>query len=53
LCELLDQRRDIFRTVTCHDLPLSGTNGFGTGVTRSSPIHTLMRHAEQLVSRIL
>jgi hypothetical protein len=53
LCELLDQRRDIFRTVTCHDLPISGMSDFYGGVSRTSPIHTLVRVAEQLVSRIL
>jgi len=53
LCKLLDQRRDIFRTVTCRDLVLAGTNGSGTQVARTLPSHTLWRIAEQLASRIL
>jgi hypothetical protein len=53
LCELLDRRRDIFRTITCGDLVLPGTNGSGAQVARTLPLHTLWRLAEQLASRIL
>ncbi len=53
LCKLLDRRRDLFRTITCRDLVLPGTNGSGTQVPRTLPRHTLWRIAEQLASRIL
>jgi hypothetical protein len=53
LCELLDRRRDIFRTITCQDLVLPGTNNSGAQVTRTLPMHTLLRIAEQLASRVL
>ncbi len=53
LCKLLDRRRDIFRTITCRDLVLPGTNGSGAQMPRTLPRHTLWRIAEQLASRIL
>jgi hypothetical protein len=53
LCELLNRRRDIFRTITCQDLVLPGTNGSDKQATRTLPMHTLWRFAEQLASRVL
>jgi hypothetical protein len=53
LCKLLDRRRDIFRTIACRDLVLSGMNGSDPRVMRTVPVHTLWRIAEQLASRIL
>jgi hypothetical protein len=53
LCELLNRRHDIFRTITCQDLVHVGTNGSGTQVTRTRPMHTILRMAEQLASRVV
>jgi len=52
LCELLNRRRDIFRTITCQDLVFPDGNVGGSHVTRTRPIHTLLRFFEQLSSRV-
>lgn len=53
LCDLLHRRRDVFRTITSQDLLHDGVYGGGGDFTRTRPIHTLIRYAEQVASRLV